>query len=136
MSDFGLNIDWAVSAEPANSLNLAQSACHFSRIAYNLSRDLALLKSSTHLSQLTNGFICKLWAEYCKVLEEAPQSELHDLTCEFINQVVDRCEEVYYDEDGLIRSMIQSRFPRLKRFIAQRRVSASEDSNDEEVANV
>jgi hypothetical protein len=136
MSDFGLNVDWAISAKPENSLNLAQSACNFSRVAYALSRDLALLKSSSHLSQLTNNFICKLWAEYCKSLEEAPQSELHNLTCEFINQVVDRCEEVYFDEDGLIRTMIRSRFPRLSRFIAQRRVSSNEDSNDEEVANV
>ncbi|KAI6174863.1 Exocyst complex component 8 [Aphelenchoides bicaudatus] len=135
MSDFGLSIDWAVSSEPANSLNLAHSACHFSRTAHALSRDLALLKSSSHLSQLTDSFICKLWEEFCKSLEEAPQSELHTLTCQFINQVVIRCEEIYYDEDGLIRNMIKSRFPRLARFITQRRVSNSEE-DDEEIANV
>jgi hypothetical protein len=137
MSDVGLSIDWAVSSEPPHSLNLAQSACHFSRVAYSLSRDLALLKSSSHLCELTDSFICKLWTEYCQCLEDAPQSELHSLTCEFINQVVEQCEKTYFDEDMIIRKLIRSQFPRLSKFITQRRDDDSNaEDDDEEVANV
>lgn len=137
MTDVGLNIDWAVSAEPPHSLNLAQSACHFSRVAYSLSRDLALLKSSSHLCELTDSFICKLWTEYCQCLEAAPHSELHTLTCEFINQVVEQCEKAYFDEDSIIRKLIRSRFLQLAKFITQRaNQSGGSSDDDEEVANV
>lgn len=137
MSDVGLSIDWAVSSEPPHSLNLAQSACHFSRVAYSLCRDLSLLKSSSHLCELTDSFIRKLWTEYCKCLEDAPQSELHSLTCEFINQVVEQCEKAYFDEDAIIRKLIQNQFRRLSKFITQHQsANSNAECSEEEVANV
>ncbi|KAI6222041.1 Exocyst complex component 8 [Aphelenchoides besseyi] len=135
MSDVGFTLDWCLSSQPPYSLNVSQSGCHFSRVAYSLSRDLAHLRSSSHLCELTDSFIRLLWTNYCKCLTEAPQSEVHSLTCQFMmNQVVPLCEKAYGDdqEDGILRSLIHSQFPRLARF--ERKPSSG--SEDEEVANV
>ncbi|KAI6234482.1 Exocyst complex component 8 [Aphelenchoides fujianensis] len=135
MSDYGLSLDWALSSQPPHSLNVAQSGCHFSRVAYALSRDLALLRSSNHLCELTDSFVRTLWTTYAKCLAEAPQSEVHSLTCQYVvNQVLPLCEDAYQDdrEDGILRSLLHSQFPRLARF--ERKPSA--DSEEEEVANV
>lgn len=45
MSDMGLAVDWALSTTQRSSINITQNACHFSRVAYVLARDLAMMRS-------------------------------------------------------------------------------------------
>lgn len=44
MADMGLCIDWAVSSTHRSSINITQNACHFSRVAHSLCRDLSVLR--------------------------------------------------------------------------------------------
>ncbi|VDK45121.1 unnamed protein product [Anisakis simplex] len=44
MSDMGLCIDWALSPQHHSSIYITQNACHFSRVAHSLCRDLAVLR--------------------------------------------------------------------------------------------
>lgn len=142
MSDLGLSIDWAVSSSPKYCLNLASSACQFTRVAYALSRDLRILHSS-HLDRLCDGFIVKLWKEFLSFLVHAneklksvssvqPQT-VHALTCQFlVSQVLPLCEETYDEGCGLLTELLNAEFPSLCEYIIKDEAS----SYDEEVANV
>uniref|UniRef100_A0AC35FNL0 Exocyst component Exo84 C-terminal domain-containing protein n=1 Tax=Panagrolaimus sp. PS1159 TaxID=55785 RepID=A0AC35FNL0_9BILA len=147
MSDLGFSIDWAVSVSPRYSINLASSACHFSRVAYALSRDLGILHLS-HLDTLCDSFILKLWNEFLtflsvsgeKLREAAaasgsPSSALnvHSLTSQFIvSQVLPLCEETYDEGCGILSDILSSKFSALKIF----QTKDEEEEDDEEVANV
>ena len=148
MSDLGFNIESAISSQPAQSLNLAQSGCYFSRIAVALSRDLSLLKTSG-LASMTDAFITTLWRTYGRFLDAAnvmqpTQTRIHALTCEFlVNAVVERSEAVYRDDsdEGIVRALIYAEFPRLARYKRESRSpplndAAAQSDSDEEVANV
>lgn len=143
MSDLRLNIDWALTPPPAQSVTLAQSGCYFSRIAVTLSRDLALLKESG-LASMTDDFIATLWRTYANFIDtNAARSHaaarVHNHTCQFlVNQVVARCEIIYHDDEGIVRSLLQTEFPRLAQYQREAPPSAgsSSDSEAEEIANV
>uniref|UniRef100_A0A914XW95 Exocyst component Exo84 C-terminal domain-containing protein n=1 Tax=Panagrolaimus superbus TaxID=310955 RepID=A0A914XW95_9BILA len=146
MSDLGFAIDWAVSVTPRFSINLASSACHFSRVAYALSKDLEILHLS-HLDTLCDSFILKLWNEFLTFLSTtgeklreaaaasgSPSSALnvHSLTSQFIvSQVLPLSEETYDDGCGILSDLLNSKFSALKIFQIK-----DEDEEDEEVANV
>uniref|UniRef100_A0A7E4USQ0 Exo84_C domain-containing protein n=1 Tax=Panagrellus redivivus TaxID=6233 RepID=A0A7E4USQ0_PANRE len=145
MSDIGLNVDWAVSVAPKYCLNLASSACYFSRVSFALSRDLGLLHSS-HLHRLCDGFVVKLWRELLTFLVASgeklkaagnPQQAVtvHDLTCTFIvSQVLPLCEETYEEGSGILADLVQAEFPGLAHYAT----NDDDDANsyEEEVANV
>lgn len=132
MSDIGLSIDGSISKTHRYSLNIAQSACQFSRVVLSLSRDFALLNSS-HLEKLTENFEKMLWCEYLFHLSTGPESnEVHHATCQFIiGQVIPLCDQTY-NEDGsksFLSKMLPEKFPSLMRYTRS-------CSFDEEVANV
>lgn len=58
MSDMGLAIDWAVSSTQPSSINITQNACHFSRVAYSLARDLAVLRLEFEVMWSIAEFCC------------------------------------------------------------------------------
>ncbi|CAD5208560.1 unnamed protein product [Bursaphelenchus xylophilus] len=116
MSDLGLCIDWAILPHQPNSLSISQSGCEFARVARSLSRDLSLLKSSGHLRELSIDFIRTLWSDYCELLAQPINNEVHNFTCKFIvNQLIPLCEEIYRED--LIRILLQKRFPILLKYV-------------------
>ncbi|VBB27067.1 unnamed protein product [Acanthocheilonema viteae] len=133
MSDIGLAIDWALSTTQRSSINITQNACHFSRVAYVLARDLAVLRSS-HLRYLTDSFMVKLWSEYLNHLKSAPQSSLQQYTSIFIvSQLLPLCD-VIYDESapGILSELLETKFGSLLRY----RGNIHAASSDEDVAHV
>ncbi|KAM3721321.1 Exocyst complex component [Dirofilaria immitis] len=120
MSDMGLAVDWALSATQRSSVNITQNACHFSRVAYVLARDLAVLRSS-HLRYLTDSFMMKLWSEYLNHLKSAPQSSLQQYTSIFvISQLLPLCDAIYNESaSGILSELLETKFGSLLRVIFQ-----------------
>ncbi|CAG9540323.1 unnamed protein product [Cercopithifilaria johnstoni] len=133
MSDMGLAVDWALSNTQRSSINITQNACHFSRVAYVLARDLAMLRSS-HLRYLTDSFMVKLWSEYLNHLKSAPQSSLQQYTSIFvISQLLPLCDAIYDESSPRILSeLLETKFGCLLRY----RGNFDASSSDEYVAHV
>uniref|UniRef100_A0A915CZA6 Uncharacterized protein n=1 Tax=Ditylenchus dipsaci TaxID=166011 RepID=A0A915CZA6_9BILA len=117
MSDLGLSIDGSISKTQRYNLNIAQSACQFSRVALSLSRDFALIHSS-HLEKLTENFEKMLWCEYLFNLSTGPGNEVHQATCQFIvSQVIPLCDHTYHNDEhgskGFISQLLPEKFPAL-----------------------
>ncbi|VIO96674.1 Uncharacterized protein BM_BM7247 [Brugia malayi] len=133
MSDMGLSVDWALSTTQCSSINITQNACHFSRVAFMLARDLAMIRSS-HLRYLTDSFMVKLWSEYLNHLKSAPQSSLQQYTSVFvISQLLPLCDAIY-DESapGILSELLQTKFGILLRYRGNFHVASS----DEDVAHI
>ncbi|KAK6106541.1 Vps51/Vps67 family protein [Brugia pahangi] len=133
MSDMGLSVDWALSTTQCSSINITQNACHFSRVAFMLARDLAMIRSS-HLRYLTDSFMVKLWSEYLNHLKSAPQSSLQQYTSVFvISQLLPLCDAIY-DESapGILSELLQTKFGILLRY----RGNFHAASSDEDVAHI
>ncbi|VDN01465.1 unnamed protein product [Thelazia callipaeda] len=60
MSDMGLAVDWALSTTQRSSINITQNACHFSRVAYSLARDLLLPLCDTIYNGSATGILFEL----------------------------------------------------------------------------
>ncbi|TKR95549.1 hypothetical protein L596_009701 [Steinernema carpocapsae] len=120
MADLDLRIDWAVSPTHRACICITQNACHFSRTAHSLARDLAYLKSS-HLKALCDAFMLTLWSEYLTHLASAPPSDIHSLTCQFvIGQVLTLCQTTYdpnmTSAEEILPTLLQTQFPQLLEF--------------------
>uniref|UniRef100_A0A915PWW9 Exocyst complex component 8 n=1 Tax=Setaria digitata TaxID=48799 RepID=A0A915PWW9_9BILA len=133
MSDMGLAVDWALSTTQHSSINITQNACHFSRVAYVLARDLAMIRSS-HLRYLTDSFMVKLWTEYLNHLKNAPQSSLQQCTSIFIvSQLLPLCDTVYDESaSGILSGLLETKFEGLLRY----RENLHRTSSEEDVAHV
>ncbi|EJD74379.1 hypothetical protein LOAG_18298 [Loa loa] len=131
MSDMGLTVDWALSTTQRSSINITQNACHFSRVAYVLARDLAMIRSS-YLRCLTDSFMVKLWSEYLNHLKTAPQSSLQQYTSIFIiSQLLPLCDAIY-DESGpgILSELLETKFESLLRY------RENFPTNEENVAHI
>ncbi|CAD5206066.1 unnamed protein product [Bursaphelenchus okinawaensis] len=132
MSDLGLCIDWAIMPHQPHSLSISQSGCEFARVARSLSRDLSLLKSSGHLRELSIDFIRTVWSDYCELLAQPINTDVHTFTCKFIvNQLIPLCEEIYRED--LIRLLLQKRFPSLLQFVDRPLQRVEDDQEEEDV---
>ncbi|VDP13253.1 unnamed protein product [Onchocerca flexuosa] len=133
MSDMGLAVDWALSTTQRSSINITQNACHFSRVAYVLARDLAMLRSS-HLRYLTDSFMVKLWSEYLNHLKNAPQSSLQQYTSIFVvSQLLPLCDVIYNESaPGILSELLETKFESLLRY----RGNFYTSSSVEDVAHV
>ncbi|VDK65148.1 unnamed protein product [Onchocerca ochengi] len=133
MSDMGLAVDWALSTTQRSSINITQNACHFSRVAYVLARDLAMLRFS-HLRYLTDSFMVKLWSEYLNHLKNAPKSSLQQYTSIFIvSQLLPLCDVIYNESAmGILSELLETKFESLLRY----RGNFHAASSDEDVAHV
>uniref|UniRef100_A0A915BQF9 Exocyst complex component 8 n=2 Tax=Parascaris univalens TaxID=6257 RepID=A0A915BQF9_PARUN len=135
MSDMGLCIDWAISSQHRCSICITQNACHFSRVAHSLCRDLAVLRSS-HLRALTNSFMEQLWREYLEHLASAPSSSVQQYTSTFIiSQLLPLCDSLYDGStSGLLYRLLSTNFPQLLRYKTEE--DGQSAFSDEEVAHV
>ncbi|MFH4980791.1 hypothetical protein AB6A40_007500 [Gnathostoma spinigerum] len=137
MSDMGLCIDWAVSSTHSASINISQNACHFSRVAHSLCRDLSVLRSS-HLGSMTDTFVENLWREYLEHLANSPSSLVHQYTSTFVvSQLIPLCDSIYDGTtSGLISHLLETEFQSLLKFRSDSETSSPFDEGDEEVAQV
>uniref|UniRef100_A0A0R3RQK9 Exocyst complex component 8 n=1 Tax=Elaeophora elaphi TaxID=1147741 RepID=A0A0R3RQK9_9BILA len=133
MSDIGLAVDWALSTTQRSSINITQNACHFSRVAYVLARDLAMLRSS-HLRYLTDSFMVELWSEYLNHLKSAPQSSLQQYTSIFVvSQLLPLCDAIYDESaQGILSELLETKFGSLLQY----RGNFHAISSEEDVAHV
>uniref|UniRef100_A0A0N5AU38 Exocyst complex component 8 n=1 Tax=Syphacia muris TaxID=451379 RepID=A0A0N5AU38_9BILA len=117
MADMGLCIDWAVSSADRSSINISQNACHFSRVAHSLCRDLAVLRSS-HLREITDGYVTKLWDEYLQHLSNFQESTVQQYTLTFIiSQLLPLCDVVYDSSSpDLLSRLLETKYPKLLRY--------------------
>uniref|UniRef100_A0A1I8ARD1 Exo84_C domain-containing protein n=1 Tax=Steinernema glaseri TaxID=37863 RepID=A0A1I8ARD1_9BILA len=147
MADLKLRIDWAVSPTHRACICITQNACHFSRTAHSLARDLGLLKSS-HLKALCDAFMITLWSEYLAHLCAAPPSDILSLTCQFIiGQVLPLCQVAYdplmSSAQEILPALLEAQFPQLLQYAedelgaaARRSVTSDFEDDDGSVAHI
>ncbi|KAK0422869.1 hypothetical protein QR680_007836 [Steinernema hermaphroditum] len=147
MADLKLRIDWAVSPTHRACICITQNACHFSRTAHSLARDLGLLKSS-HLKALCDAFMITLWSEYLAHLCAAPPSDIHSLTCQFvIGQVLPLCQHAYDPlmtaAQEILPTLLEAQFPQLLQFAddelagtAKKTMTIDFEEEDDSVAHI
>ncbi|VDN59892.1 unnamed protein product [Dracunculus medinensis] len=137
MSDLGLCIDWTVSSNNRCCINITQNACHFSRVAQSLSKELSILRCS-QLRDMTDSFMVQLWTEYLSHLSNSPHSSVQQHTCTFIvSQLLPSCDFVYDgSRRGILDGLLQNKFSELLKYKSSCDENGDMTTSDEEVAHV